>query len=1077
MSQAGYYREPTIHGTNIAFISDDDLWIIQGKGAVAQRLTAGAGIPSHPFFSPDGSLIAFTGREEGVPEVYIMLSKGGPTSRLTYWSDFSTKVIGWSPDGEYILFTSTVEQPFRSNSVFYRIHKDGGYPEKMKLGWGSSLSFGPGGGIVLGQHGRDPAQWKRYRGGRTGEIWIDRKGSGKFTRLLDLASNMTHPMWIKDRIYFMGDHEGYGNIYSCDLSGMNIRRHTDHDDYYVRTPKTDGENIIYFAGGDIYILCPATDKVERVSFEFPSPRKHRNRKMVDAARYLESYDLHPKAHSMTVISRGKPITFAHWEGPVLQYGIENGAVRYRLSRWLNDGKRIVVVSDDGGEEHLEIYSQESLSPKQVINTTDIGRPIAMSVCPVNDTVALSNHRHELILVDLESGKMTNLDRSHRHRISSFDWSPDGQWIVYACSISLKRTAIRLCHVASQQTHTITEPVLEDFHPVFDPKGRYIYFLSRRVFDPVSDNVAFDYGFPKGVQPMLITLRKDTQSPFIPQPHSPGEDENNDNHADGKKEDEKIVVNIDLDGIQDRILSFPLPEGKYTDIRGDANRVFILEKPVKGTLAQNWLASTPSAEGILHVYSYKLLSTEVYTKEISNFQLSRSSKTMVIQAGNRLRVIKAAEKFEDKDKAKPPGRVSGWIDLKRVKTFVNPAEEWQQMYRETWRLLRDHYFAQDLAGVNWEDTFEKYKSLVSRASTRSELSDILWELGGELGTSHCYEMGGDYPVSPTYRIGFLGADFAFNRDQGKFSITHIVRGDIWAAGQNSPLNQPGLNIQEGDFLLAVNGRKVDLKNPPQKHLAGQTAQEVILTIESGDGQVQDVRVKTIPGESAARLREKINSITRYVHERSGGRVGYLYMQDMGSHGFSQFHRAYLAEVERDALIVDVRNNAGGHVSSLLLEKLARKRLGYDIPRYGDPVPLPTDSTTGLMVGLCDEYSGSDGDIFAHNFMQLKLGVMIGRRTWGGVVGLNPTHPLVDGAVTTQPEFYNWYHDVGWNLENRGAVPDITVDFPPQDAAAGNDPQLERALVEVMKLLEKHPAGKPDLGPYPSRKPPKLPPRSG
>ncbi|MBN1355029.1 PDZ domain-containing protein [bacterium] len=1073
---SGYYLEPDVRADKIVFISDDDLWQVGIGGGIPVRLTSNQGITANPFISPDGRHVAFTGREEGGPEVFVLELETGNFRRLTHTGGLITKVVGWDPAGDQVLFITSASEPFISNTVFHRIHRDGGVPRKLDCGWGSSISFGPSGGVVIGRFGRDPAQWKRYRGGRMGEIWIDLKGSGRFQKLLDIESNITHPLWIKDRIYFMGDHEGYGNLYSCRPDGSGITRHTDHQEFYVRNPRTDQTHIAYHAGGDIYLFDIRSGTSRRVEIDFRSPRRQRQRKFVDAERHLESYDLHPQAHSLALTARGKPVTFALWEGAVRQHGIGEGPVRYRLARWLHGGKKLAVISDENGEEALEIHSADIGKTPRRLKDIDIGRPILMETSPVKDEVILTNQRQELIWIDIASGTGKILDRSLWHRIDGFAWSPDGEWVAYSFGISRRRSAIKLCKISTGKSELITEPVLHDIQPSFDPEGKYLYFLSHRIFDPVTDNMAFDYGFPKGVIPMLVTLQSDTVSPFIPTPRGPGEepagvgDPGKKSSGSGKA----ARIKIDLKDIQNRIVAFPVPEGRYSDIAGAGTRVFFMDSPVEGTLSRSWLDSVPGAKNILKVYDFEKQNLETFVTEISDYRLSRSGKTLAYQSGSKLRVIKAGIKPE-KDQDKPdPGRETGWIDLNRIKISIEPQLEWRQMFRETWRLLRDQYFIEDMAGVKWDRIHDRYVPLVDRVSTRFELSDLLWELGGELGTSHCYEIGGDYRRPPVYPTGLLGVDWEWDRAAREYRITHIVRGDSWDDKRNSPFNQPGMKVEAGDRLTAVNGRPLDEMNPPGKYLVGLGGKEVSITVRKAGGRTRDVTVRALNSEQPARLMEWINRMTQYVHDKSNGRIGYIYMQDMGSTGFSQFHRAFLSEVEREGLIIDVRHNAGGHVSSRLLQKLSRKRVGWEITRYNQVVPSPGDAVDGPMAALCDEFSGSDGDIFAHHFKQLKLGLLIGRHTWGGVVGLNPTHPLVDGTVTTQPEFFNYYDDVGWMLENRGAEPDIEVEFPPQDAAKNRDPQLDRAIREIMKQLKTRKRRIPKPQERPSRQHPDWPP---
>ncbi len=1111
MATDGYYRLPTINKRRVIFVCEDDLWEVSTRGGTPRRLTANLGRVSHPVASPNGRQLAFIGREDGENEVYVMPMSGGPAKRITFLGS-ETIVLGWTPDSKNIIFCSNARQPFRSQMMPYTISPKGGQPELLPYGPVRAISYGPTGGVVLGRRATDLANWKRYRGGTKGDFWIDEKGKGNFELLLkDLDGNMACPMWIDKRIYFLSDHEGIANIYSVTPSGDDIQRHTHHNDFYVRNPSTDGTQIVYRAGADLYVFNPTSkDDPTKVNIRWNSSQTQRNRKFVSPISYLDHYSLHPKGHSVAFNTRGKSFTMSNWEGAALQQGQQHG-VRYRLTQWLNDGRRLVMVSDAGGEEGIEIHAPTPAGTYQVkrLADLDIGRPLFLSVSPTEDAIIFGNHRYELMHIDLKSGNLQQLDRSDYGRIRQASWSPDGRWVAYNFSTSLTTAAIKLYNLEANETYFITPPNrMYDFYPNFDPEGKYLYFISIRDFNPVHDSHYFEFGFPMGVRPYLITLQKDLPNPFIPLPNGapPANKNQNEPNQDAQKEKDKKKkgkdeeptsesprqpppLMIDLEGIQQRIVAFPLSEGKYYQIEGiSKGRVLFTSYPIEGLLNDND-AKDSTPKGIIEMYDLVERRTEYIAGGLFSFKPSRDYNHIIYRTAKNLRVLKAGEKPDAS--ASGFSKRSGWVKLSRARVAIQPLEEWQQMFREAWRLQRDHFWTEDMSAVDWQLIYERYYPLIERVATRSEFSDLMWEMQGELGTSHAYEMGGDYRPAPRYFQGFLGADFTYDPDAKGYRITHIVQGDSWLEKIDSPLNRLGVNAQINDLLVAIDGQMLNANTSPESLLVNRENSEVQLTLVSQkvvnletkkkkkkkktkvENTIRTVLVKTLKDERRARYREWVEANRRYVYEATEGEVGYLHIPDMGAFGFAEFHRYYLAESERAGLIVDVRFNGGGNVSQLLLEKLARRRLGYDQPRYGTPTPYPEHSVLGPIVTITNEFAGSDGDIFCHAFKLMGLGPLIGKRTWGGVIGIWPRHSLVDGTTTTQPEFSNWFEDVGWAVENYGTDPDIEVEITPQDYVEGKDPQLDQGLAEIKALMEQNPPKVPNFGPLPKLTLPTLP----
>lgn len=1057
MSQ-GYYRSPTCSGRNVVFVSEDDLWSVPIDGGVARRLTSGLGRTQNPHLSHDGQWLAFTSTEEGYSEVYLMAAEGGPPERLTYFGH-RTQVIGWTPQSE-VLIVSNHRQPFPQIFDIFALNPKTREYRLLPTGPGSHLSFAPNGrGKVLARHGvkGELAYWKRYRGGTAGEIWIDREGNGNFELFIDLQANTARPFWIGERIYFISDHEGMGNVYSASVAGGDLQRHTSSEDFFVRGLNSDGRLLVYHAGGDIWCLDPSEPNSARmIEVCYRSPRTQRNRKFVSAHDHLEDYELSPKSDRVVVAARGKTFSFDLWKGPVFQHGSEGG-FRHRLGRFLNDGDRVVLVSDAGGEEALEIHSAKNQCPQKRLEGLDLGRVLDMKLSPVSDEAVLVNHRNQIIWVDLDKGESRVLDRSDYTRIEGFNWSHDGRFVAYARSYSERTSAIHICEIGTGLIHRVTEPVLRDVTPFFDPRGEYLYFLSYREFDPVYDNMHFDLGFPRGSRPYLLTLRNDVLSPFASD--YPGRNRNGDDENEKKSIPKKLV--IDFEGIAQRIVAFPVPEGRYRQLAAAETKVFFTRLPLDGSLKIERRSWAASAKALLDVYDFEEEKSETLVSGIHSFRLSQDGKKIVYRAGDSLRVVRAGEKINSANGGRDdPGKKSGWIDLERPQIDVRPAIEWRQMYREAWRLQRDHFWTQDMSSVDWEKVYLRYLPLLNRIATRSELSDLLWEMQGELGTSHAYEIGGDYRTEPRYSIGFLGAETKWDPQAAGWKVTRILRGDPWDPTSSSPLARAGVCLNEGDWILGIDGRSLDSALSPEQSLVQKSGRDISVSFRRAKAKDVITRsVRALVTDTWARYRDWVENNRRIVHEASAGRIGYVHIPDMGPWGYAEFHRYFLVESERLGLIVDVRYNGGGHVSQLLLEKLARRRIGYSQSRWFGAQPYPEESAAGPMVCLTNEYAGSDGDIFSHSFKLLKLGPLIGKRTWGGVIGISPSHTLTDGSVTTQPEYSFWFEDVGWKVENYGTEPDLLVEFTPADHREGRDPQLEAGLQEVKRILRKSPPKRP------------------
>jgi tricorn protease len=1043
-TQRGYLRFPTIHLDTVVFACEDDLWSVPARGGAARRLTAGVSEAGRPRLSPDGELVAFVGADDGPTEMYVLPLAGGPARRLTFQAARCVPV-GWRPGSRDIVYASTAGQPAGFGARLFTVPADGGPPRPLPLGPADTVAYAPDGRVVVGRNTADPARWKRYRGGCAGELWIGAGEDGPFDPLLALPGNVAAPCWVGDRIYFVSDHEDMGNVYSCGPDGADLRRHSDHRDFYARNLTADGQRLVYHAGGELHLLDPDAGRSRPVRVDLASTRTQRGRRFVTAANHVESAALSPDGTTLAVVSRGHAFTLAHWSGPVRRHGRVEGA-RYRLVQWLAEGRQLVAVAaDERPEERLVLLSAEGGEPESELAVGDPGYVTELLASPATSLVAFTNNRQQLWTVDTADPAATPrlLDDSPHERIEDLAWSPDGRWLAYTYPDTPRTTAIKLAEPATGRTHRVTEPVLRDARPAFDPDGRYLYFLGQRDLVPEHDQVQFSLGFPFGTRPYLVTLRDSEPSPFTPYPQVPGRD------PVKAPVDRPPTVEVDLAGIERRAVALPVPEGRYSTITGLSGKVLLLSVPIAAPPPGQ---SEPCPEGT--VTRVDLTTGEVsedYLTPVDELSADPTGAVLLYRCDCRLRVLKADGADDLTDGA--PGPASGWVDLERVRFPVHPAAEWRQMFREAWRLQRECFWDAGMSGVDWPAMYRRYAPLADLVASRAELSDLLWELQGELGTSHAYERGGEYREVTQHSQGFLGVDWAAETTPDgtvRWSIGRALRGDPWDPDATSPCNRLGADIRPGDVVVALNGQPVGPAGPDEL-LVGQARREVELTLLRDGSAPRRVTVRAVEGESRARYRDWVDRNRATVRALSDGRLGYLHVPNMGRTGYAEFVRGFLAELDCEGLIVDVRFNGGGNISPLLLDRLARRRSGAEHGRWSGAAPYPAESPAGPMAVLVNEHTGSDGEIFGHVFRELGLGVLIGRRTWGGVIATWPRHSLVDGTVTTQPEFRYHFPQVEGRLENHGVVPDLEVDNPPHHRCQDSDRQVAAAVGHLLAEL--------------------------
>ncbi|MFB7499506.1 S41 family peptidase [Streptomyces sp. NPDC056161] len=1046
----------------VAFTAEDDVWLAPLDGGRAWRVSADNVPVTHPRISPDGTAVAWTSTRDGAPEVHVAPAAGGPARRLTHWGSARTQVRGWTPDGR-VLALSTQGQPSLRRSWARAVPLDGGPADTLPYGPVGDVAFGPATVLLSAPMGREAAWWKRYRGGTAGKLWIDRDGDraggGEFVRLHeDLDGNIEYPLWVGDRIAFLSDHEGTGALYSSLADGSELRRHTPLDGFYARHAASDGTRVVYSSAGQLWLLDDlAGAEPRRLDIRLGGPGLDLQPYPVNAARWLGAASPDHTGRGSTVCVRGGVHWVTHRSGPARALAAESG-VRARLPRSFRaDGEEWAVwVTDAEGEDALEFAPATGITPGAVprrLAAGQLGRVLELAMAPDGSRAAVAVHDGRLLLVERETGEIREVDRSADGDVSGLVFSPDSAWLAWSHPGPHPLSQLRLAHTTDLSVTEATPLRFRDYAPAFTLDGKHLAFLSNRSFDPVYDEHVFDLAFVVGDRPHLITLAATTPSPFGPQRHGrPFETPDRDETPDSEG---APATRIDLEGLADRIVPFPVEAARYSNLRAAKDGVLWLRHPVRGVLgATRATPDDPDPKTELERYDLVQQRIEHLAADADHFEVSGDGKRVLLWTDDRLRVVPSDRRAGHDD----DGDTSVTVDLGRVRQTVRPAAEWRQMYDEAGRIMRDQFWRPDLGGVDWAGVLDRYRPVLARVATHDDLVDLLWEVQGELGTSHAYVTPrGGYGAGA--RQGLLGADVSRHPD-GSWRVDRILPAETSDPRARSPLAAPGAAVRAGDAIVAVGGLPVDPVTGPGPLLVGTAGQPVELTVSpAGGGDLRHTVVVPLGDEEPLRYHAWVADRRAYVHERSGGRLGYLHVPDMQAPGWAQIHRDLRIEVAREGLVVDVRENRGGHTSQLVVEKLARRIVGWDVPRGLRPISYPMDAPRGPVVAVANEFSGSDGDIVNAAIKALGIGPVVGTRTWGGVIGIDSRYRLVDGTLITQPKYAFWLEGYAWGVENHGVDPDVEVVQRPQDWAAGRDPQLDEAVALALAALETTPAKTP------------------
>jgi tricorn protease len=1077
VTSPGYLRYPHVHGELLVFVAEDAVWLASTDGGRAWRLSADAAQVSHPRFARDGTRIAWTSWRDGRPEVYTADTEGNAEARLTCWGDSRTRVAGWTTAGQVLAITAAGQSEARY-SWAYAVPLHGAPPRRLPFGPVHDLALERDGTALLtGRLDEDLAYWKRYRGGSGGKLWVATAGDPLFTRILSgVNGQLASPMLIGGRLFFLSDHEGTGNIYSCALDGTDLARHTDHDGMYARNPSTDGQRIVYHVAGDVWMLDgPDAPGPRKLEITLGSPSAARAPRLITAADHLGDLDCDRTGQASVVEVRGTVHWLTHKDGPARALHVDPDA-RARLPRVLGETGKVVWVTDAAGPDALEIASVTGQAEIVRLAEGAIGTVTGLSASPDGTTVAAAAHDGRLLLIDIASRLVTELAASDDGEITGLSWSPDSAWLAWSQPGPQPLSRIRLARIQDSEVLDVTDARFTDTDPVFSSDGLYLAFLSLRSFDPVYDAQSFDLSFPYGSRPYLVPLAAHTPSPFGP---VPGGRPVSQDASDEDKNDsaERTVVTVDALGIADRVVGVPVPEARYSGLRRIKDGLAWLREPVTGVLGESTARLDDNApRPALERYDLRKRETTELIDELDWFAVSGDGTRLVVKDGDDLRVLPAESKEDDHSS----GDVVT-VDLSRARFQADPAALWRHAYAEAGRKMRRDFWVPDMSGVDWDGVLESYRPLLDRIRGANDFADLLREVVAELGTSHAYitKAGDDWYFGPARpgpaAVGQLGADLS--RDPaGRWLVDRVLPGESSDPRARSPLAAPGVAVGPGDELVAVDGQPVDPVRGPWPLLAGTAGQPVELTVRSPARELRRVVVVPLRNERRLRYQDWVAGRRALVRELGQGRLGYLHIPDMMGEGWAHFHRDLRTEMTRDGLIFDVRGNNGGHISQLVVEKLARRVVAWGVDRWQRPETYPVEARRGPLVTVADEFAGSDGDIVTAAIRLLGLGPVVGTRTWGGVIGIEGYQGLVDGTSITVPRFAFSFMDYGWSVENHGVDPDVEVLNTPDDWAAGRDPQLETAVQLALEALDKQPAlTPPDTATGPVKVRPPLPPR--
>lgn len=1062
---ARLFQFPDVSKTQITFVYAGDIWVVSKQGGTAQRLSSPQGNESFPKFSPDGKTIAFTGNYNGNNDIFTIPVTGGIPERVTNHPS-SERMLAWYSDGDNILFASSRKSGRQRFRQLYKISKEGGLPEKLPVPYGEIGEISQDGKwLAFTKRTRLFRTWKRYRGGMASNIWIFNLEDYSSRNITNNDANNELPMWAGDNIYYLSDNGPAQrfNIWVYNLEDKSTKQVTFFNDFDIHFPSIGNEDIVFEAGGKMYLLNLKSQKYTEVKIKVVTDAISLLSKKKKVSSYTQNLSIAYNGKRVIVEARGDLFSLPAKHGPVIDLTQTSG-IAERYPSWSPDGKLLAYWSDKSGEYELTVKDFIKNGSEKTLTEYGPGFRYNIFWAPDSKKIAFIEKTMAINIYDFTTDKTTTADKGlymYEGGLKNFNvsWSSDSRYIAYSRGVNNQNDAVFIFDTQNKKKYQVTTGYYSDYGPVFDPEGKYLYFLTSRTFRPLYSSFDNSWVYTNSSTIAAVPLTNKIASPLSTRNDEvkPKEEKKKDkkDKKDSKEDDKDSVkvkpVKIDFNEFENRIVSLPPKAGRYRNLSAVKGKIIYLKYPNYG-----------SSNKKINLVYYDLKEREEKTiiEDINSYQLSADGKKiLVVKEGKNPSAyiidVKPKQKMKDK------------LPLSQMEMTINPKEEWKQIFTDAWRLERDYFYDPNMHGVDWEAMREKYSKLLDDVVTRSDLNFVLGELIGEMNSSHTYRFGGDLERGSRENTGLLGIDWKVN--DGAYQIKKIIRGATWDANVRSPLTEPGLKVKEGDYILAVNDIPINTNKEPYsafQGLAGKTVKLTVNTKPDYEG-AKSVYVKTLKSESRLRHLAWIEANRKYVEKKSNGKIGYIYVRSTGRDGQSELVRQFLAQIDKAGLIIDERFNSGGQIPDRFIELLDRKPLAFWAVRDGKNWQWPPIANFGPKAMLINGWSGSGGDAFPDYFRKRGLGPLIGMRTWGGLIGYTGVPSLIDGGGVTVPTFRMYDPDGKWFREGYGVDPDIKVMDDPTLMAKGGHPQLDAAIKYVLDQIKKNPNPEPKQPPYENR----------